>query len=270
MRIRYSFMSRIVVTALTSQALANSTFAQDHSANEPVIQTHSQEHMNYSNSHWDNYANANQGHWAKAAADSMNSAYSHYQKIENGVIQNPMMALEYLVKIANHNKKHLSAMPHGVQESSHSKPSLGIDARLYALNVRYSHDMPFGQVSSVELSEGLQGKVLFTIVAHEKAKTNPFVLLESMVHLNDFYPLEAISGSKVTLKDNYNLHHHGFNAYHTAYYSLAKTLGINGMSFELEKPTAVEAAELRANSAAGSILSQRKVAEIHTNLFQAV
>ncbi|MBO9666849.1 MAG: hypothetical protein J7501_08550 [Bdellovibrio sp.] len=282
MRIRYSFLSRIVIAALTSQAMmVHPVFAGD----DVGVHTPLSIHLHSNDSEWEKHNKAQMGIWAQQVADAENAAYANYQKIENGIIQNPMAALDNLVKVANHNARYAPVFAEGDSDGplmplAHGEKN--VDRRLFEIGVKYVKSMPQGQVSSVELSQGTGDKVLMTIIAHEKAKTNPFILLESMVNLNDLYTISDISASSSKLKAGYNPHHHGYHAYDTAFYNLADTLGVTGIDksptyshhdytiIAPPPPTPIEVSELRANAAAGSVLSQRKLAELETKSFQAV
>ena len=142
---------------------------------------------------------------------------------------------------------------------------------------QYSAKMPVGEISDLGLSQK-DGRVFVTITAHESARRNPFVLLESLISLNNVASLDAISASKMTMKHGTSFKHHGFDAFHSVYYSLANTLGLASQnSYDHstgqlvgEVFTPIELGELKANAEGGSILSKRKIAELNAQHFQLV
>lgn len=254
MRLRHSFLSKMITIAILSASgvpsFANDTFATGTALTEDQYKEKMAE-------------------WAKEAAHNVNQQYHLYKKFENSIVKSPQTSLDQIINKFEHVNSQNDTF----------------DQRVYSLALRYSQQLPTGEFSTIELNEGAKGKAAMTLVVHEKARTNPFVLLEAFLGLDSIIPLKTIGGATKTLKPGANVLEHADEAYVTKQYKLTDALGIALPKENLVQDkiiihpahyvpkqktpslTLYEKAELSANAAAGSVLSQRKLAELNSYRF---
>ncbi|WP_413559642.1 hypothetical protein [Bdellovibrio sp. HCB209] len=283
MRLRYAFLSKIVILAVISSSPAfagdgeySHAAAADHHA--PAGNSHDPAVYYTQDPHELAQMKHNMAHWAMQSFAHGNKAFAEYKKIENSILSNPLMSLDKLVELSN---KHQHQYTYQSNHTEHGKTvtQKKLDGRLFIVNVQYRESLPSGELSTVQLTEGSGDKVMMTIITHEKAKTNPFVLLEALVKLSEVFDISTISGNQQTIKPGTSFFHHNYGAFETHIFNLSKSLGISNIgpapgtySHQLgtwiRPVTPMELAELRANAAAGSAISQRTITENDTKAFQ--
>jgi hypothetical protein len=259
MRLRSSFLAKITLAAITSSLFSQAVLAEHHHSG--VTTYVHPAYYNYSTADYQAMA----AEQAKQMMDANNKIYSEYKKIEAKVLANPMSSLDALIQLGNHNP--LISMQH------HSLPPEDLAKPKYTLDIKYSKNMPAGEVAFLSMSDNSKDKATVTVTVHESARTNPFVLLESLVNLNLVFDLNAIQGNKTTIAPGTNLHHHNYSALHMTFQSLTHSLGLKqltGTNTGFGVGSTLELLELKANADAGSITSQRALAERAANLTQSI
>ncbi|WP_374073993.1 hypothetical protein [Bdellovibrio bacteriovorus] len=234
-------ISAMLVIGLSSQALA---------------QHHTTHHYGYASYTWDDSA------YMQQLAEESNKAFEIYKQAEAKILANPHSALDQLISMVNKSHQH----NHNGHHNENNK--------IYNLTIEYTKDLPPGEVSEIRLTPGANGKVNLTIRAHESARKNPFVLLESMVNLNNLHNLSSFNSTKMALHKGAHPKH-GYAAYHVIVENLGHTLGVQSSnvlstSHYSGELTAMELMELKTNAEAGSVLAQRRLAEINQLNFQSV
>lgn len=247
MRLRNSFINKMVLSVVLTSlyVLPGGAHTSSHGLS-PI------EHFAY-----EEISEHTKAYYIKQYYHNAQAAYKHYKKIEHSIIHDPNQTLDQLVNVVN--KTHSS----GIEDTF----------KIFDLAVKYASEMPNGEVTDVSfVKKG--DRATFVITAHESAKRNPFVLLESLIALGNIQTLTSISGEKVTLKPGTNFVHHGWDVIHSVTLSVGHTLGIaeqvsyNPETGMVERLSPIEVMELKTNADAGSILSQRKLAELNVKSFQ--
>ncbi|QDK43993.1 hypothetical protein DOM22_01855 [Bdellovibrio sp. ZAP7] len=259
MRLRSSFLAKITLAAITSSLLSQAVFAQHHQPDMDMNSHHSS--YNYLN---DANYKAIAAQQAKKMMEAQNKIYEEYKKVEYKVLANPQGALDVLIHVGNSGVMSLAHTMLPGEESGKSK---------YTLDVKYSRNMPAGEVAFVSMTDNSKGQATAIVTVHESAKTNPFVLLESLVSLNQIFDVTSIIGTKTTIAHGKTLHHHNYEALLTTFQSLTHTLGMtisSGGNSSYGITSTMELLELKANADAGSITSKRAMAERAMALTQVV
>ena len=264
MRLRNSFLAKVAFAALTSSMLSQTVFAQHHSAMDMSMHP---AYYDYTSSANYKAAAAQQ---AKDMMDLNNKLYAEYKKIESKILGNPQSSLDALIHLGNNNP--LTIMQHHNQYPPVPSEETGSKAK-YSLDVKYGKNLPTGEVANLSMSESSKGIATVTVTVHESARTNPFVLLEALVHLNQVFDYGNIQGNKTSVAHGMNLHHHNYMALHTTFESLSKSLGLTldpsgNPSYGIA--STMELLELKANADAGSMTSQRALAQINLGLTQSI
>ncbi|UYL10217.1 hypothetical protein B9G69_006445 [Bdellovibrio sp. SKB1291214] len=261
MRLRSSFLAKITMSAITSSLLAQTVFAHQAYSDSSMNMQHPTYYDNYS-AHPDYLKAATEQ--AKALMDMQNMMYEKYKKVEYKVLANPQAALDVLIQLGNSNELSLSHNLVPAEEAGKPK---------YALDIKYSRNMNIGEVAFVSMSDNSKGQATATVTVHESARTNPFVLLESFVNLNQIFDISSISGNKTLIAKGKNLHHHNYEALHTTIESLSHTLGLTmstGGNASYGITSTMELLELKANADAGSITAKRALAERQLSITQTI
>ncbi|WP_413291769.1 hypothetical protein ACLSU7_10150 [Bdellovibrio sp. HCB185ZH] len=265
MRLRSSFLAKITFAAITSSLLSQAVFAQHHAA--PDSNLH-HAYMDYSSAYYQKMAAIQ----AKQMMDMNNKVYAEYKKIESKILANPQTSLDALIHLGNNNP--LMAMH---QNQSHqqypSMPSEEVMKPKYNLDVKYSKNLPAGEVAFISMSDNSKDKATVVVTVHEAARTNPFVLLEAFVNLGLVFDFGSIQGNKTTVAHGQNIHHHNYSALHVTFESLGKSLGLSmetGGNSSYGVSSTMELLELKANADAGSLTSQRALTQRNLELTQTI